>query len=53
MILQVLPHAGPIGLHLNPQLPQLRGGAYAGKQQEFGRVDRGGGNNHLAAGADH
>ena len=53
VILQVLADAGAVGDHLDPLPGQMCRGANAGQHQDFGRIDGGGGDDHLAIGADH
>ena len=52
VVLQVPADAGPVGGHRNPQLGQLVRRPDAGQQEQFGRVDGRGGENHFPARAD-
>ena len=47
MVFQVLPHAGEVVYHWNPQAPQLRGRPHAGEQHQVRRAHRAGAENDL------
>ena len=53
MVLQVLPHAGPVGHNVDAMRGQMRGGANPRQHQKLGRVKRRGRQDHLGLGPHH